>query len=183
MSWGDYEVLWWEWRVLGHGYLCWSSPGWSLAFVQMSPEVWLVTLHFTPLSPDQGDCLYLPFNTFALWQMSWPSTWFLSIGQKRTSEFLFHPTEANGGAECYDTDSLSASSCHAIPPFLFCGCPCWYGWEGGQRFHWAVLGCSLWRLLATCHLYRAASCLLAHWPRQWNCPTFVRHRSPERGLT
>lgn len=92
------------------------------AFVQMSPEVWLVTLHFTPLCPsDQGDCLYLPFNAFALWQMSWPSAWFLSIGQKRTSEFLFHPTEANGGAECYDTDSLSASSCHAVPPFLFWG--------------------------------------------------------------
>lgn len=53
------------------------------AFVQMSPEVWLMTLHFTPLSPsDQGYCLYLPFSTFALWQMSWPSAWFLSIGQK-----------------------------------------------------------------------------------------------------
>lgn len=86
--------------TLAFGGLVQAGP-W--AFVQMSPEVWSVTLRFTLSSPrDPGDCLYLPFSTFTLWQMSWLSTWFLSIGQKRTSEFLSHHTETKGGAECCD---------------------------------------------------------------------------------
>lgn len=46
------------------------------------------------------------------------------MGQERTSEFLSYHTEAKEGAECCNSDSLSALSYCATPPFLFWGHPC-----------------------------------------------------------